>query len=376
MDHAFGSGQPFTVGIEEELLLVEPDGHALAHEAERVLAGVDLPEGAAAHEAYAAEIELRSRPSVRAEEAVAALGRGRRAARATGATLMGAGVHPTAPLGDVRLVHAERYRRVLDSMRGLILRTPECALHVHVGMPDPASAVRAFNGLRRHLPLLAGLAANSPFWFGRDSGFASARGALVRAYPGRGVPAPLRDLEEWEGRIAAGAAGGGPADYTLVWWDVRLHPRLGTVEVRELDAQSSLDKVAGLAALVQALARLEAEPAAPPPPPSETIEWGTFAAVRDGLDARVPHHRGIAPLREVAMSALRRGRPYAREAGSEAALDEVGRMLREGGGAQRQRAAAARGGLKAVLELLLSETAAGTTPRRAARPAHPGPPAA
>ena len=121
------------------------------------------------------------------------------------------------------------------------------------------TAIHVFNGLRRHLPLLTGLAANSPWWFGRDSGLASARWALVRSYPGRGIPPAFESWDAYLEHMAQLGPRAAPPDYTLVWWDVRPHPRLGTVEVRELDAQASLDDVAAITALTQALARREAE---------------------------------------------------------------------------------------------------------------------
>ena len=165
---------------------------------------------------------------------------------------MGVGLHPDADCGDVQLVDSERYRRVEGEMRGLIKRTPECALHVHVGMPDPEAAVAASTGLREALPLIQGLGAGSAFWFGFDSGLASARSAMVRGYPGRGAPPPLRSWDEYLAELEAIGAGGGPQDHTMVWWDVRLQPRLGTIELRELDVQAGLDEAAGMAALVRA----------------------------------------------------------------------------------------------------------------------------
>ena len=216
MEHAFGTGRPFTLGLEEELLLVDARTRALAPVAERVLAAIDVPPGGAAHEAYAAEVELRSLICNGAEEAVAKLRAHRAAAleagTATGAggpTLMGAGLHPTAALGDATLVDAERYQRVEQEMRGVIRRTPECALHVHVGMPDADAAIRAFNGLRAWLPLLEGLSANSPWWFGSDSGFASARSVIVAAYPGRGVPRAFHDFDDYAQAAATEVAAGG-----------------------------------------------------------------------------------------------------------------------------------------------------------------------
>jgi carboxylate-amine ligase len=356
VEHAFGQGAPFSVGIEEELLLVDPGDHRLAHESEQVLKAIRAEGGwQADHEAYASQLELRSAPAGGPADAVRALAAARAAARAAAATLMGVGLHPAAEAGDVRLVQAERYRTVESSMRGLIRRTPECALHVHVGMPDPESAVRAFNGLREWLPLLQALAAGSPWWFGADSGMASARAALIRAYPGRGIPRALRDFDDYANALAAVTTGGGPDDYTLVWWDVRPHPRLGTVEVRELDVQARLDDVVVLAALVQALARLEAE--SPPRrwAPSEALEWSAFRAARDGLEAQVLHEGRLVPVPDAARAAVTAARPHAPEP---EALDEVERLLADGGGAARQRSAHRQGGMARLLRQLVEETSA------------------
>src|SRR5256885_2737742 len=220
---------------------------------------------------------------------------------------MGAGIHPTGRLGDAQLVRHERYARVDDQMRGLIRRTPECALHVHVGMPDPETAIRAFNGLRPYLPLLEALSASSPFWFGLDSGMASARSALVRAYPGRGIPRAFRDFEDYAATVTDAVRAGGLDDYTFLWWDLRPHPRLGTIEIRETDAQASLDEVAALAGLVHGLAIHAAEEKprdvsnAEPP---EALAWSSFRAARDGLDASLHLNGDILPLRHMARRAV------------------------------------------------------------------------
>jgi carboxylate-amine ligase len=350
-EHAFGSGRPFTVGLEEELLLVDPQTLQLAHIADRIVPAVELADRRVDHEAFLAEIELRSTPRASVDEAIEELAENRAAARAAGATLMAAGLHPDARYGDVQLVDSERYRRVEREMRGLIKRTPECALHVHVGMPDPEAAVAASTGLREALPLIQGLGASSPFWFGFDSGLASARSAVVRGYPGRGVPPPLRSWDEYLGQLEAIGAGGGPQDHTMVWWDVRLQPRLGTVELRELDVQTGLEEAAGISALAHALARRAAESPVEHPSPAQSLAWSWFRAARDGLDAEIAHDGRLAPLREVARATLASLR------GDDPALEGVERILKDGNGADRQRAAFARGGMRALLEHLATETA-------------------
>jgi glutamate---cysteine ligase / carboxylate-amine ligase len=349
-------GSEFTIGIEDELLLVDRETHALHNGAEELLRALDLPEGMAAHEAYSSEIELRSPPCATAGQAVEALARGRAAALDAGATLLAAGLHPTAEFGDVQLVDAERYHAVERFVRGLIRRAPECALHVHVGMPDREAAIRAFNGLREHLPVLAGLAAGSPYWFGRDSGLASSRSAITRAYPGRGIPPSFRDYEDYERAVESTAAMGGPQNYTLLWWDIRPHPVLGTVELREMDVQPRLEDAAALAALIQGLAR-DAVERPRPPVATEAIGWSSFRATRDGIDAEVLLDGSLRPLREVARRALDAARPHARELGSDGPLEGVERILREGGAARRQRELAANAGVAGLVAALVRETA-------------------
>ena len=355
MEHAFGTSEPFTLGIEEELLLVDPETRRLAPVASEVLAAMDAHERAASHEVYAASIELRSPPRLDADDGAREVAGLRAAARRAGATLIGAGIHPAGELGDVPLVDSERYRLVGGSMRGLIRRTPECALHIHVGMPDAETAIRVFNGMRSYLPLLLALSANSPMWFGQDSGLASARFALVRSYPRRAVPRAFKDLEDYASTIAAVAEAGDLSDYTYVWWDVRLHPRLGTMELRELDAQSRIGDVAAIAALVQALARHQADHPREPER-SEAISESSFRASRDGVEATLLDEGELRPVRDLARRTLDQVSGAAGELGGEAALAGIERMLAEGGGAGRQRANLQRGGIEKVLDQLVEET--------------------
>ena len=139
------------------------------------------------------------------------------------------------------------------------MATPVGGLHIHVGMPDAETAIRAFNGLRRHLPLLQALAANSPFRHGRDTGLASAREVTLRGWPRSGAPRAMRDFEDFCATAGLLARAADVPDYTWFWWKLRPHPRLGTVEIRALDAQASLEDTAALVALTHCLARHAAE---------------------------------------------------------------------------------------------------------------------
>ena len=354
----FAFGSEYTVGIEEELLLVDPVTHRLAPVASDVLEAMQVDSSAASHEAYAAQLELRSPPSTGVGEAVDALADLRARASAAGAVLLGAGLHPAGEMGDAELVPEARYEHVADEMRGLLRRTPEAALHVHVGLPDERAAISAFNAVRCELPLLQALSAASPWWFRVDSGLASARFALTRSYPGRGVPRPLRNLGELERLTEQTLAAAGIPEATFLWADVRLHPRYGTVEVREMDAQASPDDVAALAALVRALV-LESRDAHPGREvPSEVLGWSSFRAARDGIAATLIDEGQLRPVPEIARATIERLRPIARDLGDEDALAGVERIVRDGGGAARQRAAFATGGMDDLLRMLVDRTLA------------------
>ena len=350
-EHRFGTGEAFTIGLEEELLLVDPETLQLAHVADRVVPAMHLSKERADHEAFLAEVEVRSEPRRTATEAIADVAAGRAAVTKAGGTPMAVGLHPDARFGDVSLVQSDRYRRVESEMRGLIKRTPECALHVHVAMPSPDAAVAGLMGLREALPLIGALGAGSPFWFGFDSGLASARAAIIRAYPGRGLPPRLNGWEDYLEALDAIAAGGGPKDHTMVWWDARLQPRLGTIELRELDVQTGLEQAAGVAALVHALARRAAEEPLEETAPDQALHWSSFRAVRDGLDAELLFRGRLRPARDAMRDLLDELR------GEDDALEGVERILREGGAPKRQRAIHAEGGMPALLRHLADETA-------------------
>jgi carboxylate-amine ligase len=349
----FGRGPSYRLGVEEEFILVDPATGAVSHSGSEVLPRLplDSEHGRFAPDTYEAEIELKAPISADASEAAEHLRHLRAALRDAGATAIGSGLHPDAIFGDVEHVAGERYAAIVAMLRGLITRTPTAALHAHVGMPDPATAVLAYNGLRRHLPLLQALSANSPFWFGKDSGFDSARAQLFRAYPRATIPPAFRGFPDYERTIEATVAGAEIADYTFLWWDVRPHPLLGTVEVRAMDAQSDLRNVAALAALVHGLALHEV--ASPSPAvDSGILMESSFRAARDGVRATIWHEGSLLPVADVAQHAVRLARRHV----DSAALDEVERILTDGNGADRQRAVHAREGMDGLIAWLAEET--------------------
>ena len=350
MEHRFGSA-PLAIGVEEELLLVESaPPHDLDHRAGDVVARAGSPD--VKPDVYEAMVEGASPVCATATDAAGELARLRDAMRDAGATLAGAGLHPAAEFGEVVHVRTARYDEIHDSMRGLVERTPTCALHVHVGMPDPETAIATFNRLRGHLPLLQALAAHSPFWYGRDSGFATARAQLFRGFPSAVIPRAFAGWDDYCEAVAAWLAAGSMPDYTYLWWDIRPHPQLGTVEVRAMDAQSRLTSVAGLAELVHALATACADGYGAVES-AEALGESSFRAGRDGLEATIWWAGTLRPLREIAAETLAVARPYARGEG----LEEIERILRDGNGADRMRRRHTTGGMGAVLADLVNASA-------------------
>ncbi len=356
-DHSFGKGAPFSVGAEEELFLVDPVTGRLANSSRAVMERVDPELTGVERELHAAMIELISDVCSSVKAVVRQLADRRAAVLATGAGLLGAGTHPTATESEAQISDKERYEQI-SYLLGDAVATPVSGLHVHVGMPDPDTAIRAFNGLRRELPLLHALAANSPFRHGRDTGLASAREITSRSWPRSGVPRALHDFSDFcEMSAVLGRAADVP-DYTWFWWKLRPHPRLGTVEVRALDAQASLDDLGALVALVHALARAAADEAPNEELSSDLIDEGMFRAARFGVFADLPGPDGaLHPVSDLLDRALERVAPYAEDLDCGEELSRLPALVRDGGGAGRQRAIYEIAGIDAVARDLTTLTA-------------------
>lgn len=352
-EDAFGSGEPFTVGVEEELFLVDPVTGRQTNASAAVQKRLGPVQGTVERELHACQVELITDVCHSAGEAAAALGALRGAVVATGAGLIGSGTHPSAAEGAAEITDKERYEHIRDLL-GDAVATPVGGLHIHIGMPDAETAIRAFNGLRRHLPLLQALAANSPYRHARDTGLASAREVTIRGWPRSGVPRAMRDYADFRSAAELLARAADVPDYTWFWWKLRPHPRLGTVEIRALDAQTTLEDTAGLVALAHCLARHAAEAEEPEPePPAEVLEEGAFRAARFGVSARLPDAEGrLHPLAELLEDALSIARSHADELGCEQELAGLPAMLARGAGAGRQRAAFAIAGMDGLLREL------------------------
>jgi carboxylate-amine ligase len=250
-----------------------------------------------------------------------------------------AGTHPAADWELTEVSEAPRYRVLEQTMRSLVRREPTMALHVHVGVPDPEDAVRLLNATRSILPILLALSANSPYSQGRDGGFASIRRILFQAFPRTGTPRWFGSYWDYVESVDALVGSGALRDPSFLWWDARLQPRLGTVELRVMDAQSSVADIEPLVALIQSFARLALEgDFYPDPAGPEVVEENGFLAARDGMEARLidPVARRLVPVRELLDDLLRECRPHAWRLGCLAELERI-RPLADCNGAQRQR---------------------------------------
>lgn len=354
--HRFGASAPLSLGVEEELLLVDRNHDPVAA-SDAVLDAVTAPFAArVSSEIFAEQIELKTDVCHDTDQVLRELNETRLAIQDAGFQLLGSGLHPAAPAGDAKLVSKPRYEVVREDF-GDLLSTPPCGLHVHVGMPDAETAVHVANAFRVYLPVLQALTANSPFREGVDSGNASSRASVVRSYPRFQLPRQFRDYEDFCRVADQLIAAAGVDDYTYIWWDVRPHPKLGTVEVRALDVPTEAATSTAVAALIQAIAAKELDRPSEPGLYREALEESYFQAASHGLDANVLFD-GESPesARDVGRRVLDLANPYARELGGDAALEEIERILREGNGADAQRRVHRAAGMAGLLDYLAERT--------------------
>jgi carboxylate-amine ligase len=292
----WGAGEhAYSLGAEEELMLLTPGGWGLAHNVDAVQAS--LPDSIAdrvSGETHNSAVEIASLPQRTVADVELDLRNVRHALHQAlepmGLRAASAGTHPFAVWHDTVVSSGERYQFVYGSMRELARREPTFALHVHVGVPDPEDAIRLVNAMRTHVPLLLALSVNSPFWQGRDTGLASARTPLFQAFPRVGIPRRFNDYSDYVEAVDLLIRCGSIPEPTFLWWDVRPQPRFGTVEVRIMDAQTRVEQTAAIVALVQSLAHLEIEEGFSSDKlirGAEVLDENRFLAARDGMDAEL-----------------------------------------------------------------------------------------
>lgn len=357
--------EPYTLGTEEEVLLLDPGDWSLAQRIEDVLAV--LPEGMRAYvgaETHASAVELQTDPHGTVRETVAQLRRLRSDLRGAlerlGLVAGAAGTHPSAVWSEIEITPAERYALIHRTMRELAGREPTYALHVHVGVRNPERAIDLYNRMRAHLPTLLALSGNSPYWQGRDAGFASTRTVLWHAFPRTGMPRRWFAYDEWVEAIDLQIRAGALPDASFMWWDVRPQPKLGTVEVRVMDAQTRIEDTAALVALVQSIARLELEEgyvSGTVIAAEEVLAENRFIAARDGMSARLidTTRETLRPVGNILEDLLRAAAPHAEELGCGDALEDVRRLAADPGATRQRRAEPPSGDLTPTVAALADQ---------------------
>jgi glutamate---cysteine ligase / carboxylate-amine ligase len=239
-------------------------------------------------------------------------------------------------------------------------------LHVHVGIDDADKAIHVANGMRVHLPLLLALSTNSPFWRGQATSWMSSRTPLFRLLPRVGIPPRFDGWHEYCERIEFMVEAGAVPDYTYLWWDVRPHPNLGTVEVRSCDAQTRLEHTVAITALIQAMAKELSEHFSAGEElgtfPAELLEENKWLAARYGMQGELidlPSSNRI-PTADLARRLVERLQPHARELGAERELEGVTDLIERGTGANRQLAEwRANRDMAALVRSIVAATGAG-----------------
>jgi carboxylate-amine ligase len=349
LDHAFGKSDPYTLGVEEEYQLLDPETWDLVQHIDSVLAAVEPDhEGRLHAELMQSVLEVTTPVCRTAGDVLHSLAQLRgyveELARSEGCRFASAGTHPFSLFERQRITARDRYRQLVDQLQYVARRELIFGMHMHVAVDDPEKAIQVMNGLLLHLPQMLALSASSPFWRGEPTGLSSSRQMVFAAFPRSGPPPRFKDYGDYAEVVGQLERTGCIADYTHIWWDIRPHPRLGTIEMRVCDAVTRLEDVVAITAFFQAIVKMYCEQYEAG---REIASWhrmltteNKWLAARYGLEAPVMDlatgRRNRVPVAQLIRRALRDVEPHARELGSERELEGVREILARGNGADRQ----------------------------------------
>ncbi len=381
LEHKFGESDPYTLGVEEEYMLLDGETFDLVQHIDTVLAAISGHELEAqikpelmqsvleigtpvCRNASDVEFELR-----KLREYVSAI------ARDENARVGSAGTHPFSLFERQRITARDRYRNLVDQMQYVARRELIFGMHIHVAVDDADKAIQVVNGLLPQLAPLLALSASSPFWRGEPTGLASSRQMVFAAFPRSGPPPRFRDYADFAEVVGQLERTGCIADYTHIWWDIRPHPRLGTIEIRICDAVTRLEDAVAITAYCQALVKLYSErydrgDEIPSYHRILTTE-NKWLAARYGLEAPLMDlatgRRNRVPVAQIVRRTLRDLEPHARELGSERELEGISEILARGNGADRQlRIFNANRDIVEVVEEIANATEVGAEARESA----------
>ena len=350
LDHNFGAGDQYTLGVEEEYMLLDNESFDLVQHVDTVLSAAQNGEltDRISPELMQSVVEI-STPVCKGVADVDAELRKLRGlvsgiAGERGMRVGSAGTHPFSLFERQRITARDRYRNLVDQLQYVARRELIFGLHIHVAVDDPEKAIKVTSALLLHLPDFLALSANSPFWRGEATGLASSRQMVFAAFPRSGPPPRFRDYADYAEVVGQLEKTGCIADYTHIWWDIRLHPRFGTIEVRVMDAVTRAEETVALTAYVQALVKHYAERfdsgAELPSFHRILISENKWLGARYGLEAPVMDlatgRRNRVPVAQLIRRTLRDIEPHARELGAERELEGIKDILAKGNGADRQ----------------------------------------
>ena len=350
LDHRFGASAPFTLGVEEEYMLLDPESLDLVQHIETVLDAVQGDELGSRINAELMQSVLEiATPVCRTagdvmRELTTLRGYVRDVAAAEGLRVGSAGTHPFSLFERQRITAKDRYHALIDQLQYVARRELIFGMHIHVAVDDPDKAIQVVSGLLPHLGPLLALSASSPFWRGEPTGLASSRQIVFSAFPRSGPPPRFRDYEDYAEVVGQLERTGCIADYTHIWWDIRPHPKWGTIEIRICDAVTRVEDAVAIAAYCQAVVkslsdRYDAGEEIPTFHRLLTSE-NKWLAARYGLEAPVMDlatgRRIRIPIAKLVRRTLREIEPHARELGSERELEGISALLDRGNSAERQ----------------------------------------
>jgi carboxylate-amine ligase len=361
---AFSHALPYTLGVEEELMLLDPGTFELAPAIDGTLQLIGH-DRRFAPELRAAQIEIVTPVCATVSDACREL----RSARSKLVAvldrryrLLASGTHPTSRSHGA-ITDDTRYRQIADEYTFAATRSLVCGMHLHVAVPDAERALAIYNALRSYLPELAALSGNSPFFEGDDTGMSSVRPKFNEIYPRSGIPPAFTSWEELVAFVDWGRRGGLFPDPTHFWWEMRLHPVHGTIELRLADTQTSVDDATAIVTVMHALVLRLADKldGGEPLPVHDTrrIVENAWRAHRHGvrgwlvdLDSgkQLPTRERLARLLEELL-------PYAEETDAQEHMTRALTLL-AGNGADRQRYVAAHDGVDGLVRWLADETEA------------------
>ena len=351
LEHRYGEGDPFTLGVEEEYMLLDPESFDLVQHIDTVLSQVHEEEFVAriAPELMQSVLEI-STPICRNAGDVDGELRKLRAyvtelGRKENCRVGSAGTHPFSLFERQRITARDRYRALVDQLQYVARRELIFGMHVHVAVDGPEKCIGILNALLLHLGELLALSANSPFWRGELTGLESTRQMVFAAFPRSGVPPRFDSYDEYAEVVGQLEKTGCIADYTHIWWDIRPHPKWGTIEIRVMDSISPVEDAVAVSAYIQSLVKLYSDrfDAGKELPSFHRmlVTENKWLAGRYGLEAPVMDlltgRRNRVPVAQLIRRTLREIEPHARELGSDGELEGIKEILSRGNGADRQR---------------------------------------